>query len=222
MKFIYVDESGDRSQGEVFVMGGLMVDAYKLRKKTADVYERLKRLSKQHEGEKFELKTKRFIEGRGGWKSISRLERQNILSGLIRDALHGGSEVFAIGLTFKAFDNANSSNLGQPFGKNYWVGSAMFISALVQRQNQKLSGNKGNTVFIVDENMHETSKLSDCLVPQTGCQDDILPLYSNSIFRKQLWDRYYTPTQSLPMRLEKRSKKRPHRSQIAHYQGATD
>lgn len=113
MKFTYVDESGDRSQGEVFVMGGLMVDAYKLRKKTADVYERLKSLSNQHEGEKFELKTKKFIEGRGGWKSISRLERQNLLSGLIHDALHGGSEVFAIGLTFEAFDNANNSKHGQ-------------------------------------------------------------------------------------------------------------
>ena len=34
MKFIYVDESGGRDQGDVFTMCGLMVDAYKLRKKT--------------------------------------------------------------------------------------------------------------------------------------------------------------------------------------------
>ena len=36
MKFIYVDESGSEGESDVFVMCGLMVDAYKLRKKTAD------------------------------------------------------------------------------------------------------------------------------------------------------------------------------------------
>jgi hypothetical protein len=30
MKFIYIDESGSRDQGDVFVMCGLMVDAYPL------------------------------------------------------------------------------------------------------------------------------------------------------------------------------------------------
>ena len=34
MKFIYVDESGAAGDSDVFVMCGLMVDAYKLRKKT--------------------------------------------------------------------------------------------------------------------------------------------------------------------------------------------
>ncbi len=90
-----------------------------------------------------------------------------------------------------------------------------------------LAGKQPLTLYRLEDiwNLGLFEKREDCpicLVPQTGCQDDILPLYSNSIFRKQLWDRYYTPTQSLPMRLEKRSKKRPHRSQIAHYQGATD
>lgn len=37
MKFIYVDESGGRDQGDIFTMCGLMVDANKMRKKTADL-----------------------------------------------------------------------------------------------------------------------------------------------------------------------------------------
>lgn len=28
MKFAYVDESGDKGQGDVFVMAGLLIDAY--------------------------------------------------------------------------------------------------------------------------------------------------------------------------------------------------
>jgi hypothetical protein len=35
MKFSYVDESGDESQGDVFVMVGVLIDAYRLRKYTA-------------------------------------------------------------------------------------------------------------------------------------------------------------------------------------------
>ncbi len=38
----YVDESGGPDQGDVFTMCGLMVDAYKLRKKTQDFDELLK------------------------------------------------------------------------------------------------------------------------------------------------------------------------------------
>jgi Protein of unknown function (DUF3800) len=34
MKFAYVDESGDKPQSDVFVMAGVLIDAYKLRKHT--------------------------------------------------------------------------------------------------------------------------------------------------------------------------------------------
>jgi len=48
MKFVYIDESGERSQGDVFAMCGLMVDAYKLRKKTDDFDRRLGELFAIH------------------------------------------------------------------------------------------------------------------------------------------------------------------------------
>ena len=35
MKFVYVDESGDQGQSDIFVMAGLLIDAYRLRKWTA-------------------------------------------------------------------------------------------------------------------------------------------------------------------------------------------
>ena len=51
MKFIYVDESGSRDEGDVFVMCGLMVDAYKLRKKTADFDKMLADFLANHPGD---------------------------------------------------------------------------------------------------------------------------------------------------------------------------
>ena len=66
MKFIYVDESGAAGDSDVFVMCGLMVDAYKLRKKTADFDKMLADFLAKHPGSSTELKTSRFINGKGG------------------------------------------------------------------------------------------------------------------------------------------------------------
>jgi hypothetical protein len=63
MKFIYIDESGSRDQGDVFVTCGLMVDAYKLRKKTEDFDQRLEALFAKHPGNRADFKTSRFING---------------------------------------------------------------------------------------------------------------------------------------------------------------
>ena len=60
-----------------------------------------------------------------------------------------------------------------------------------------------------------------CTVPQTWSRYDILPLYSNSIWRKQLWDRYYTTTPPLLEQSEKRSKRLPKKSQIMRYTNAS-
>ena len=187
MKFLYVDESGDRAQGNVFVMCGLMVDAYKLRKKTAEVSERLEQLSKRHGGPKLELKTKKFIEGKRGWSNVDGSERQRLLSDLILNAIDGGSEVFAIGISFDAFDKAVSSDLGQPFANNYWIGAAMFISSLVQKHKQKLSANKGNTVFIVDDNKHETYNFSDELCRHAPWYDGLYQR-QKPVKGKRVWE----------------------------------
>ena len=44
----------------------------------------------------------------------------------------------------------------------------------------------------------EDRPICRCSVPQRGAKDYILPLYSNSIFRKQLWDSKYIATLLLP------------------------
>lgn len=70
MKFIYVDESGGRDESDVFVMCGLMVDAYKLRKKTADFDAKLEAIFALHPGTRGDLKTKKFVNGGGAWGQV--------------------------------------------------------------------------------------------------------------------------------------------------------
>ena len=57
MKFAYIDESGDQDQGDVFVMAGLLIDAYRLRKYTAEFDTALTTFLSNHPSAPKELKT---------------------------------------------------------------------------------------------------------------------------------------------------------------------
>jgi hypothetical protein len=161
MKFIYLDESGARDRGDVFVMCGLMVDAYKLRKKTEEFDGRLEALFALHPGNRTEFKTSRFINGKGGWREIDAAARKAFLKRVCELAVENGGKVFGIGLSFEAFDAAAGDEHGQPFKGNYWIASAMFTACLVQKKMQGVKNRKGLTVLIMDDNKSEMPKLSD-------------------------------------------------------------
>ena len=160
MKFIYVDESGARDQGDVFVMCGLMIDAYKLRKKTEVFDRRLEAIFARHPGRREDFKTSRFINGRGGWSDIDAVERKEFLRGVCALAVGNGGKVFGLALSFTAFD-AVAAGDAQPFGNNYWLASAAFTACLVQKKMQVIKNSKGLTVVIMDDNKREMPKLSD-------------------------------------------------------------
>ena len=175
MKFIYVDESGGPDQSDVFTMFGLMVDAYKLRKKTEDFDEMLKSLFDGLRGPRNprELKTKRFTEGNGIWRDISADERKEFLTNVCKLAVAGGGKVFGIALSFEAFDRATALGLGQPTGTTYWLASAKYTCCLIQKKMQGVRGRKGLTVFIMDDNKREMPKLSDALYQRSPWYDGL-------------------------------------------------
>jgi hypothetical protein len=162
MKFVYVDETGDKGQSDVFVMTGLLVDAYRLRKYTASFDGMITAFLEKHPNSPKELKTKAFINGDGGWSKVDPAERKKFL-GEVCDLAAECATVFAIAFSFQEFEKATDAGHGQTFGKNYWLGAAMFIVALVQKKMKVIEKNKGHTVFISDDNRRELPKLSDTL-----------------------------------------------------------
>lgn len=162
MKFIYADESGGREEGDVFVMCGLMVDAYKLRKKTADFDAKLEAIFALHPGTRGDLKTKRFINGAGAWGQVDAQERKDLLREICGLAVANGGKAYGIGLSFERFDHATEAGHGHPFN-GYWVAAAMFVSALVQKRMQGVANSKGLTVLIMDDNKKGMPHLSDGL-----------------------------------------------------------
>lgn len=162
MKFIYVDESGDPDQGDVFTMCGLMVDAYKLRKKTADFDQKLEAIFARHPGTRGDLKTKRFINGSGAWNQVPAEQRKDFLREICRLAVANGGKIYGLALSYERFNATSAAGHGQPFA-SYWIAGAMFVSALVQKKMQGVANAKGLTVFIMDDNKREMANLSDGL-----------------------------------------------------------
>jgi Protein of unknown function (DUF3800) len=162
MKFTYVDESGNKSHGDVFVMSGLLVDAYRLRTCTANFDEMIKAFLAKHPSAPKELKTTAFINGDGGWNKVDAGERKKWL-GEVFDLAAEYCTVFAVAFSFDNFATAANADHQQPFGTSYWLGAAMFVAALVQKKMMAVAGKKGLTVLICDDNKREIANLADAL-----------------------------------------------------------
>jgi hypothetical protein len=175
-----VDESGNKDQSDVFVMAGLLVDAYRLRKHTAAFDEMIASFLTQHPGLRKELKTKRIIDGEGGWSAVDPGHRKKFI-GDVYDLAFNCARVFAVAFSFERFSAAAEGSFEQPFGKSYWCGAAMFIAGLVQQKVQKVKRNKGLTVLICDDNKQEMQKLSDMLHDSVSWFD---PLYQKSRLKR--------------------------------------
>ena len=163
MKFIYIDESGARDQSDVFVTCGLMVDAYKLRRKTVEFDSRLEAILARHPGARPELKTKRFINGLRGWQHVDAQERKDFLTDVCRLAVSNGGKVYGIALSYAALDAAIGADHGPPFGNSYWLAGALYTGCLVQKKMQTVRNSKGLTVVIMDDNKAEMPAFSDSL-----------------------------------------------------------
>jgi Protein of unknown function (DUF3800) len=180
MKFAYVDESGDQGQGDAFVMAGVLVDAYRLRKYAVKFDEMIAAFLTKHPGAPKELKTKNFINGVGGWSKVDPEERKKFLS-QICSLIAECSKIFGVAFSFELFNAALNGGYGQPFEGDHWLGAALFVAALVQKKMQTERGNKGLTVLICDDNKQGMPKLADALYDSNPWLD---PIYQTSTRRR--------------------------------------
>lgn len=163
MKFAYVDESGSTEEGDVFVMAGLLIDAYRLRKYTSRFDQELAAFLAKHPGAPNELKTKAFINGRGGWRDVSPDDRKQFFTDMCALAAEVSS-IYGFGMSFERFNAACANGTyATPCAGNYWALIGMFVGGLIQKKMQGKSNNKGLTVLIFDDNKAHMPKVSDGL-----------------------------------------------------------
>ncbi len=149
MKFAYIDESGDQHQSNVFVMAGVSVDAYRLRKQTLAFDTLLQDLFARHPGTPRELKTKAFMRGAGGWNEIPGNERQEFLQSVCELAIDKGNKICGIAVDFQKYAVEKEK---VPVPMTYWLSSSMYIASLIQKRMQVKKINKGVTAMVMDDN----------------------------------------------------------------------
>jgi hypothetical protein len=172
MKFAYVDETGDQNQSDVFVMTGVLIDAYRLRKYTMMFDKMISGFLIKHPGAPKELKTKNFINGDGGWSKVPSSERKEFLRNIC-NLITECATLFAVGLSFSRFGDALKGGHGHPFGNDSWLAAALFVTALIQKKMIP-SGKKGFTVLICDDNKRGMDHLADALY---DCDPWFDPIY---------------------------------------------
>ena len=144
MKFIYVDETGDSSQTDVFVMAGLLVDAYRLRKYTTEFDKLIVEFLKKHpSGKARELKTRSFLNGTDKWSKVNADERKKLITDVC-DIACKCARIYPIALSLADFETeCGNGKHKQPF-KTYWLGSALLIASLVQQKCLRKIGTKAS------------------------------------------------------------------------------
>ena len=126
-------KAGEQGHSDFFVMAGLMVDAYKLRKKTEDFDKLVQAFFEKHPEHPKEIKTSKLINGKGGWKKISPDERKKFLSDICDLAVSNGGKIYCLAMHLPTFtENIKDKTL--PFGKDKWTASAMYVSSLIQKK----------------------------------------------------------------------------------------
>jgi hypothetical protein len=188
MKFAYVDETGgeDDDQSDVFVMVGCLVDAYRLRRITADFDEMLTDLCKKHPGKRTELKTKRFINGRGGWSDVPPGERKDFVRSICRLAAKD-STLFASTLSFERFRGAVDSKHNHPTRGSHWHAASMFVASLIQKKMQGAKKNKGHTVLVMDDNKKGMAALSDAIYSADPWFDGLYQMTGKGPKKRDVW-----------------------------------
>ena len=118
----------------------------------------------RHPGTQTELKTSKFINGRGAWRQVTAEERKEFLAEVCRLSVAQGSRIFGIALSVDRFSTAVSSGFESPFVRpDYWLASAMFTVSLVQEKMQGQKKNKGHTVVVMDDNKRHMPALSNAI-----------------------------------------------------------
>ncbi len=171
MKFCYVDESGTGSE-PFAVMTGIIVDAKRMHITKADWQALLETLSKICNREVSEFHARKFYSGNSPWRDIDGEMRSNIITAIfnwLRDRKH---KVTFSGVDKESFNSEIASNAElRPF-RSIWCFMAMHLILTIQKHYQKEEKNKGNTVFIFDEELTEKTNLSQLLKNPPGFIDE--------------------------------------------------
>lgn len=162
MKFVYCDESGSLGEDPVFVMAGILIDGYRLRKQNKIINARIEELLDLYPGLKpKELKTKKMLNGSDKWGQVDPALRKKFVNDLC-DLVATSAKVVIIPIDSNKF--AYSKPEFMFCRSNHWIAAGIYIACVAEVYAQKINNaNKATTIIIMDDNKRDQTNLSDIL-----------------------------------------------------------
>lgn len=163
LKFCYCDETGTGEE-PFAVLVGIIVDASRMgvtKKEWALLLVALSKMS----GKKFdELHTRNFYSGSGFWKSIDGDTRSKIITYLLTWIGKRKHHIVFSAIDKKVFaDMRGEAEIPEEIS-TVWNAMGFHLMLSIQKHHQKESKNKGNTIFIFDNEVKEETKFKQLIL----------------------------------------------------------
>ena len=176
MKLCYCDETGTGDE-PFAVLLGVVVDASRMHVTKSDWSTFLSDLSIKVGQDFQELHTRHFYSGSGLWKSLSGQQRSDAIDLFVNWFADRKHHVVFSAIDKKQFKAMRDSSKIPNEIDTVWKAMGFHIALAIQKNFQAEQKNKGNTIFIFDEEVKEETRFQKLLLSP--------PEWSDSYYNKQ-------------------------------------
>ncbi|HRQ39638.1 MAG TPA: DUF3800 domain-containing protein [Chloroflexota bacterium] len=162
MKFCYIDESGTGDEPYA-VMAGIVVDAQRMHVTKQEWSQLLSHLSGLVQKEITEIHTRDFYAGNGPWRNLDGGLRAQIISEVFSWLKTRKHHVALVVVEKNKFYNEFVKTSEFADVKTLWRFLGLHLILGIQKEFQTLSNNKGNTVFVFDNEHREQTRFTDLI-----------------------------------------------------------
>lgn len=170
MKLCYCDETGTGVE-PFAVMVGVVVDSSRMHVTKSDWADFLKRLSSKVGKQFQEFHTRNFYSGSGIWKSISGEERTAIIQLFLDWFVERKHHIVFSCIDKTSFDQLKAKQAVPPEIGTVWSAMACHLVLSLQKYGQSEEKNKGNTLLIFDEEVHEKERFESLILSPPDWSD---------------------------------------------------
>ncbi|MFO7901486.1 MAG: DUF3800 domain-containing protein [Pirellulaceae bacterium] len=176
MKFCYCDETGTGEEPYAILLG-VVVDGSRMHVTKKEWSEFLADLSELVGKELQELHTRNFYSGSGIWKGIDGPQRSQVIDVFINWFAERKHHVVFSAVDKRKFEGFRKDGRIPDEIRTVWKAMGFHVALAMQKRFQAEAKNKGNTVFIFDEEVKEEVTFQKLILSP--------PSWSDSYYQKK-------------------------------------
>jgi len=163
MKFCYCDETGTGEEPFAVIVG-VIVDSKRMHLTKQHWRELLGELPEAIGKNLEELHTRNFYAGNGVWKGLDGPQRAEVITLFLKWFTKRKHHLVFSAIDKKKFEELKSAKQIFPEIDTVWRAMGFHLVLSVQKHFQKESNNKGNTIFIFDEEVKEEANFQKLIL----------------------------------------------------------